>query len=170
MTPDPIIRLASVVQTLEHVIVPAVDPGNLLAVEQCGVVLAQLRMLKQHMPLIGAYHALCLTDLLAAVAALPPVEGGAAAVTARRELAEACAQVDDPADPRLAFHRVGRALEGLVRAMAQDGEPAVRRAIDAAVLAFSIRQARRARSWFQDAGFDHDAGSLPSVEAMVAGR
>ena len=74
MTPDPIIRLASVVQTLEHVVVPAVDSGNLLAVEQCGVVLAQLRMLERHMPLIGAYHALCLTDLLGVVAALPPVE------------------------------------------------------------------------------------------------
>ncbi|WP_285020671.1 hypothetical protein [Novosphingobium sp. fls2-241-R2A-195] len=167
MTPDPIIRLASVVQTLEHVVVPAVDSGNLLAVEQCGVVLAQLRMLERHMPLIGAYHALCLTDLLGVVAALPTVEGGPAAVMARCELAEACAHEDDP---RIAFHRVGRALEGLVRAMAQDGEPAVRSAIDAAVLAFSIRQARRARSWFQDAGFDHDADSLPTVEAMVAGN
>lgn len=170
MTPDPIIRLASVVQTLEHVVVPAVDPGNLLAIEQCGVVLAQLRMLERHMPLIGAYHALCLTDLLAVVAALPPADGGPGIRGARQELADFCARVDDPADPRQAFHRIGRALEALVRAAALDGEPAARKAIDAAVLAFSIRQARRARAWFQDAGFDHDAASLPSIETMVAGN
>lgn len=48
------IRLQSVVHTLEQVVIPAVDTTNSLAMEQCGLVLAQLRMLVAHMPLSAA--------------------------------------------------------------------------------------------------------------------
>ena len=41
MTPNPNIRLQSLVHTLEQVIFPAVDPANSLANEQCGLVLSQ---------------------------------------------------------------------------------------------------------------------------------
>lgn len=170
MTPSPIIRLKSVVQTLEHVIIPAVDPGNSLAIEQCALVLAQLHMLVRHMPFIGEYHALCHADLATTVAALPPAVGGPATEDAGLNLAVADREADGMTDASAAYHHLGRSLENLVRATAADGEAKYRAALDAAVLAFSRRQTRRARSWFRDAGFDHDPNGLPSLEDMVGGR
>lgn len=170
MTPNPIIRLQSVVHTLEQVVFPAVDNANSLAMEQCGLVLAQLRMLVAHMPFIGEYHRLCLTDLAATVDGLPAGEGGPDSQAAIAALSEARALADREADPAVAFHTLGRAVDELIRANARDGEPAYRSAADAAILAFSIRQSRRSRSWFRDAGFDSKPEELPEIADMVAGR
>lgn len=70
----------------------------------------------------------------------------------------------------VAFHTLGHAIEELLRACARDGDPAYRAAVNAAVLAFSIRQSRRSRSWFRDAGFDHNPAELPELADMVAGE
>lgn len=169
MTPNPIIRLQSVVHTLEQVVIPAVDTTNSLAMEQCGLVLAQLRMLVAHMPFIGEYHRLCLTDLAGTVDGLPAVEGGPDSRAAVAALATARGLADREADPAVAFHALGRALDELIRAASRDGEPAYRRAVDADVLDFSIRQSRRSRSWFRDAGFDSKPEELPEIADMVAG-
>lgn len=170
MTPNPIIRLQSLVQTLEHVIVPAVDPGNSLAIEQCGLVLAQLRMLVRHTPFIGEYHALCLGDLMTTVDSIPPAAGGSRTIDAAEALARARAEADDLTDASAGFHLVGRALETLMRAAAHDGDPAYRSSVDSSVLAFSKRQSRRARTWFKDAGFDSNPEELPELADMVAGK
>ena len=170
MTPTPMIRLQSVVHTLEQVVIPAVDTTNSLAMEQCGLVLAQLRMLVAHMPFIGGYHQLCLTDLVATADGLPAPEGGADSQAAAAAVAQARKAADEATDPAVAFHTLGHAIEELLRACARDGDPAYRAAVDAAVLAFSIRQSRRSRSWFRDAGFDHNPAELPELADMVAGE
>ncbi len=170
MTPNPIIRLQSVVQTLEHVIVPAVDPNNSLANEQCGLVLAQLRMLVKHMPYIGEYHALCLSDIMKTAEAAPPAAGGAATREAAAALGRALTDAPGFADTSEAFHHVGHAIDALLRAAAQDGDLDFRRTVEREVLAFSRRQSRRARAWFRDAGFDPAPDDLPEVAAMAAGQ
>ena len=168
MTPNPSIRLGSVIQTLEHVVFPAVDGGNSLAQEQCGVVLAQLRMLLGHLPLIGGYHALCRDGIVAAVAALPEAEGGPRTREASAMLDAAVSAASALADPASAYHAVGFRLEALQRAAAADGEPGYRKALDRAVFAFARAQVQRERAWFRDAGFDPDAVSLPAVQTMIA--
>lgn len=170
MTPNPSIRIQSVLRTLQDVVIPAVDQANSLAVEQCGVILAQLNMLAQHMPLIGDYHALCRDDMLAVAqeAGRAPA-GGAETLAATAALAQAVDQADGEIDANAAYHRVGSALEALIRAVAADGEAGYRAAVDQAVLAFSRRQARRERTWFKEAGFDPRAGELPALADMVAG-
>ena len=170
MTPDPTIRIQSVMRTLEHLIFPAVDPSNSLAIEQCGLVLAQLRMLIRHVPHIGQYHALCRDDLVATVEGLPSAGGGTATRSAASRLHAACEQAPSLGDASAAYHQLGFALEGLMRVAVEDGAPEYRRAVDAAVLAFSHRQSRRERSWFQDAGFDPYPDTLPDLAEMVAGR
>ncbi len=166
MTPNPTIRLQSILQTLEHVIVPAVDSRNSLAQEQCGLVLGQLRMLIQHMPYFGEYHALCLADLAETVSKLPAHRGGPVSQEAAQALSAAAAQATEMDDVLAAYHMLGHALERSMRAAAEDGEVAYRREIDAEVLEFSKRQALRARSWFKDAGFDHAPDELPSLREM----
>lgn len=169
MTPNPIIRLQSVVQTLEHVIVPAVDRDNSLAQEQCGLVLAQLRMLIGHMPYIGEYHALCLADIVATARAIAPADGGRDTRDARAALDRAVAAAAGFADASDGFHHVGHALDALLRAVARDGAPGFRGGVERATLDFSMRQSRRARAWFRDAGFDSDPAALPEIADMVAG-
>lgn len=169
MTPNPTIRLQSLLQTLEHVIFPAVDTQNSLAQEQCGLVLGQLRMMIQHMPHFADYHALCYADLAATVDDLPAPKGGAATRKAAAALADARVTSADIADANAAFHMLGHALEALLRALADDGEPSCRRAVETRVLAFSTRQSLRARVWFKDAGFDHAPEELPTLDAMLAG-
>lgn len=166
MTPNPTIRLASLLQTLEHVIFPAVAQRNSLAQEQCGLVLGQLRMLIQHMPYFGEYHALCFADLEETVAQLPAHAGGAQSASAAEALSATLREARGINDVLAAYHLLGRALEHLLRLAAEDGEPTYRKAVDSAVLGFSKRQSLRARSWFRDAGFDHAPETLPTLPEM----
>ncbi|WP_374410500.1 hypothetical protein [Novosphingobium colocasiae] len=167
MTPDPAIRLQSVIHTLERVIIPAVDTGNLLAVEQCGVTVAQLRMLLEHLPLLTAYHGACVADLVATAQDLPEPDGGPQTLAAAARLGQVLTDRAATDDDRLFYHRVGKALEDLLRAVAGDGAPAYRRAIDRAVLTFSRRQSLRSRSWFVGAGFDPKPAELPPVTELI---
>ena len=167
MTPNPVIRLTGVLQTLEHVVFPAVDATNSLAQEQCGLVLAQLRMMIGHLPWIGAYHALCFEDAAATVAALPEAHGGPATLAAAANLAAALGEARASGDPQEGFHTLGHGIDALLRALAEDGAPEYRRTAERAIFAFSNRQTLRARSWFIDAGFDPAPAQVPAYADMI---
>ncbi len=169
MTPNPVIRLTGVVQTLEHVVFPAVDQSNSLAVEQCGLVLAQLKMLIGHLPWIGAYHQLCFDDVAATAEALPAGAGGPATMGAAAAVAEALAAARAQGDPLAGFHQIGTAIDDLLRAVAQDGGAEYRRSAERTIFAFSQRQSLRSRSWFREAGFDPAPSSVPDYAEMIAG-
>jgi len=169
MTPSPEIRVLSLLRTLEDLVIPAVDPGNALAQEQCQLILAQLRMLMTQLPYIGDYHALCRDDVQATTTVLRPVTGGSQTQAAGQALDEALNAAESATDARAAYQRLGFAFEALIRAVAIDGTPAYRARVEAEALAFSRRQARRERTWFKATGFDPHPDTLPSLEQMVAG-
>ncbi len=168
MTPNPNIRLQSLVHTLEQVIFPAVDPANSLANEQCGLVLAQLRMLIRQMPYIGDYHAMCLDDIRHTIDDLPEAKGGALTSEAARKLRVTRDEVKDTANPAAAYQLLGKAFEALLRAAAEDGDAHYRDRLERAAFAFSRRQAGRERVWFKDAGFDPHPEEVPELEEMFA--
>jgi hypothetical protein len=168
MTPNPNIRLQSLVHTLEQVIFPAVDPANSLANEQCGLVLAQLRMLIRQMPYIGDYHAMCLDDIRHTIDDLPEAKGGALTSDAARWLGVARDEVKAAANPAAAYQLLGKAFEALLRAAAEDGDANYRDRLERAAFAFSRRQAGRERVWFKDAGFDPHPEEVQELEEMFA--
>src|SRR5690606_23108332 len=170
MTPNPSIRLGSVMQTLEQVVFPAVDPSNSLAVEQCGVIAAQLKMLLHHLPVIAIYHSLCRDDLVDTVSNLPSAVGGALTMDAASKLQSVLDGAASDSDAAAAFHRLGFALEDLLRAAARDGAPDYRRAMNENVFLFTQRQTRRERVWFKEAGFDPRPEELSDLETMLAGN
>jgi len=170
MTPNPSIRLGSVMQTLEQVVFPAVDPSNSLAVEQCGVIAAQLKMFLRHLPVIGIYHSLCRDDLVATVSNLPLAAGGDLTQEAATKLQSCLEGAACDTDAAAAFHRVGFALEDLLRAAARDGAPDYRWAMNEKILQFAKRQKDRERIWFKDAGFDPRPEELPDLETLLAGH
>jgi hypothetical protein len=170
MTPNPSIRLGSVMQTLEQVVFPAVDPSNSLAVEQCGVIAAQLKMFLRHLPVIAVYHSLCRDDLVATVNNLPVAAGGALTKAAATNLQCCLKDAASDTDAAAAFHHLGFALEDLLRAAARDGAPDYRAAMNEDVFRFAKRQKDRERIWFKDAGFDPRPEELPDLETMLAGN
>lgn len=167
MTPNPSIRLTSVMQTLEQVVFPAVEPSNSLAVEQCGVITAQLKMLLQHLPVIDTYHRLCLAELERSIANLPPVNGGSLTTEAASSLNQCLEEAESDNRPAESFHKLGFALEDLIRAAAIDGEPAYKKMVNAEVLEFAKGQSLRERVWFKDSGFDPRPEELPSLNTLL---
>lgn len=166
MTPNPNIRLQSLVHTLEQVIFPAVDPSNSLANEQCGLVLAQLRMLIRHMPFIGEYHGMCLEDIRDTLVGLPEAQGGSLTLDADAALRKTRLEAEEPGNPAMAYQSLGKAFEALLGAAANDGDADYRRALEHTAFAFARRQSRRERIWFKDAGFDPHPEELPELEQM----
>jgi hypothetical protein len=168
MTPNPNIRLQSLVHTLEQVIFPAVDPANSLANEQCGLVLAQLRMLIRHMPYIGEYHLMCLEDIRDTIGQLPVASGAHLTIEADAALRRTREEVMETGNPAAAYQALGKAFEALLRSAAEDGDTGYRYSLERMAFAFARRQARRERIWFKDAGFDPHPEELPELEQMFA--
>lgn len=168
MTPGIEVRLASVLHGLRDVIFPAIDPGEALAVEQSGLILAQLTMLLKQLPYADSYHRLCRDDArttAAAIVAYPA--GGPRSLTAAAVLAALLAEPGAD-DPRANYLALAEGIARLTTAVFEDAEPGWRARVDAAVLAFSSRQNRRERVWFKDAGFDPDPGELLDLADMCA--
>jgi hypothetical protein len=168
MTPNPNIRLQSLVHTLEQVIFPAVDPSNSLANEQCGLVLAQLRMLIRQMPYIGDYHAMCLDDIRDTIDSLPEAKGGPLTLDAAAQIRTTRDGVKDAANAAAAYQALGKALELLLRATPVDGDAEFRTVLERTAFSFARRQSVRERIWFKDAGFDPRPEELPELEQMFA--
>ncbi len=167
MTPSADIRLRSVLHGLRDVILPAIDPGNSLANEQAGLIVAQLSMLLEQLPWLDRYERLCRDDLReTALAVVDGLRGGETTIAAG---AAVSAALRDPADDVHAdYNRVGLAVEGLVQAVAGDAEPACRARVEQAVFGFGRRQVHRERVWFAASGFDTRPDELVDIATMIA--
>lgn len=166
MTPGIAVRLESVLHGLRDAIIPAINPDEALAIEQAGLILAQLAMLQRQLPYADRYHRLCRNDARAtAMIIVQAAAGGPISEAATKALVAllAAADADDPHDGYLDF---ADRIAALTSAAADDGEPEWRARVDTAVLALACRQNRRERVWFKDAGFDPSPGELPSLATL----
>ncbi|MCB2049995.1 MAG: hypothetical protein KDE63_01065 [Novosphingobium sp.] len=166
MTPSIDIRLASMIRSMQDVIVPAIDPSNSLACEQASLMIGHLNLLEQHWRRIFPYAQVCLDDLCTCASTLEP-DGGPRTQGAAVDLDTAIAR--DATDPEKKYQDCARALEALVRAAAEDGTPAFQHQLESEVLAFSQRQVIRDRAWFAQSGFDIDSENLPSIDEVISG-
>jgi hypothetical protein len=168
MTPSIEVRLESVLHGLRDVIFPAINPGEALAVEQSGLILSQLSMLLKQLPYADTYHRLCRDDArTVAVVIVKEAEGGPRSIEAAAALAGLLA-TPPATDTHADYLALAAGISALVNAAADDGEPNWRARINADVLAFSVRQNRRERVWFVDAGFDPNPSELPDLATLCA--
>jgi hypothetical protein len=166
MTPSIEVRLESVLHGLRDVVIPAIKPDEALAVEQAGLILAQLSMLVKQIPYADRYYRLCRDDARASAAVIVQrPAGGSRSVAAAASLAAllSSADVDVPEADYLAL---AGGIAALTSAATEDAEPEWRARVHGEALAFSIRQNRRERVWFMDAGFDPNPGELPCLAAL----
>lgn len=167
MTPSIEDRLTSVLHGLRDVIFPAIDPGEALAIEQSGLILAQLSMLVQQIPYADRYYRLCRDDARAAATAIVEAPaGGAQSRAAAAALAALLKGSDD--NPHADYLAIAGGIAALTTAAFADGEAGWRGRVDAAVLAFASRQNRRERVWFKDSGLDPASGELPDLATLCA--
>jgi hypothetical protein len=168
MTPSIDVRLTSVLHGLRDVIFPAINPNEALAVEQSGLILAQLTMLLKQLPYADRYHRLCRDDARTVAATLvQSPAGGPRSLSAAKALVTHL-EGADANDPHADYLALADGIATLTKAVVDDGEPGWRAHVHAAVLAFSIRQNQRERVWFVDAGFDPNPAELPSLAALCA--
>ncbi len=170
MTPSIEVRLQSIVHGLRDVIFPAIDPDEALAVEQSGLILVQLTMLLKQLPFADRYNRLCRDDAHATAASI--VEGAAGGPRSRAAAEALAALLADAEadDPHAGYLALAGGIAALTKAVAEDAEPGWRARVDAAVLPFAIRQNRRERVWFKDAGFDPDPAELPDLASLCGAR
>lgn len=168
MTPSIEIRIISVLHGLRDVIFPAINPDEALAVEQSGLILAQLNMLLKQLPYADRYHRLCRDDARSTAAAVVEnIAGGPNSKAAAEALiAHLAAAVGE--DPHADYLALAGGIAALTIAVTHDAEPEWRAQVNAAVLAFSSRQNRRERVWFKDSGFDPNPGELPDLATLVS--
>jgi hypothetical protein len=170
MTPSIEVRLESVLHGLRDVVIPAINPDEALAVEQSGLILAQLTMILKQMPYADRYYRLCRDDArITAAAIVQNPAGGGRSKTAAEALAALLAG-EGSDNSHSDYLALADGIATLTTAVAEDAEPEWRARVDGAVLAFSLRQNRRERVWFVDAGFDPDPAELPSLAALCAAK
>ena len=165
MIPDIELRLDSVRRALTEVILPAIDTGNSLAIEQAMLAIGHIGMIIDQADKAVAYAALCFADLAEAMADLPVASGPQS--VAAHGLANALQLPEQCLDCRDAYCAATAALDHLIRTADTDADTDFRRGLHQRVLAFTKRQSGRERSWFAASGFDPDVRSLPSIEAMI---
>lgn len=171
MTPDPDIRLLSIIKALEEVIIPALDPGNPLAGEQAATALRHLHMLRGQLPYLASYTSLCLADMAELGRALAQTAAGGPATLLAAAVLRAALEAPMAPGHEVQARRdeIGRAVDGLIDAGAEDGSTAFRDATARLVLAYGRRQAWRDRAWYAAAGLDPEPGALPPLAALAAG-
>jgi hypothetical protein len=166
MTPSIEVRLESVLHGLRDAIIPAIIPGEALAVEQAGLIVAQLTMLVKQLPYADRYHRLCRADAKSSAAAMVQnPHGGQLSQAAATALAALLAAADSH-DPHAGYLALAGGIAALTNAAAEDAQPDWRARVNAEALAFASRQNRRERVWFVEAGFDPDPSELPSLAKM----
>ena len=168
MVPTAQLRLASMMRSVQDVILPAVA-GNAYATEQAMLMLGHLHVLAGQFDHVLRYEALQLRAAqlharqLCALAA-----GGAQTMAACAMLREqAGAEESDPPAIRALYETVQSAAESLIRAAAIDGTQESAAAIQQATLVYGRACADRDRAWYGSMGFEASGTQLPDIPAML---
>ena len=168
MVPSAQLRLASMMRSVQDVILPAVA-GNSYATEQAMLLLGHLHVLTGQFDHVLRYEALQLRAAQAHAQSLCALAAGGkqtlAACTALREQAQVEA-ADPPAVPSV-YEALQARAEDLIRAAALDGTQDSAQAIQQATLSYGRACADRDRAWYGAMGFEASGTQLPDIAHML---
>lgn len=168
MTPDFDTRLKSIASAMENIVIPAISPDDSLPLQQAGLIVSHIALMRQQLPHLQAFEQLCLQDMEQTARRLCALPASSTAA-AQREALEIVLG-DGVVAPQDRYIAIGRAIEDLIAAAQSASAPQLLDELSDHVLDFSERQTMRERIWFAGTGFDAQAGSLPSIAALLAGR
>lgn len=166
MTPDFDTRLKSIASAMENIIIPAISPEDSLPLQQAGLIVSHIALMRQQLPHLQAFEQLCLQDMEQTARRLCALPASRSAREQREALAIALG--DGVLAPQDRYIAIGRAVEDLIAAAQSAPTPQLLKELSDHVLDFSERQTMRERIWFAGMGFDAQAGDLPSVAELLA--
>jgi hypothetical protein len=147
-------RLASVVRALTEVVLPHLPPEASLAQEQVHLAVGHLLILRAQIDAAPAYEREELEDALALADALRRKVRSGDGTKAALAILDASVNDAEGASIRDRRKAVHEAIEGLVRAISADGDPAARAALTTTILKFESARTEKDRRWFAPFGFD----------------
>ncbi|MGD9664747.1 MAG: hypothetical protein AB7U34_06040 [Novosphingobium sp.] len=163
MTPDFDTRLKSISSAMENIIIPAIAADDNMALQQAGLIIKHIAIMRDQLPYLQAFESLCLQDmeiLAQQILAAPSI----GYVRHQSDALDVALRSSQPTTQDR-YISIGRAIEDIVAAAAtgqlfdEIAEP---------VLGFGERQTMRERIWFAGTGFDPDTKSLPSIGAAIS--
>jgi hypothetical protein len=176
VTPDIGTRLATISMALRQVVIPALPPNEVLAIEQATLCVGHLGVLSEQYNYLADYEALCLAEMAGLGRALADAASGsagegdatlAAAGTLLRVVQEAGALGAPAHTRRESRNRIATAIDELLMASLADGSPEFLAGSERLVVAHGKRQTLRDRAWFQHTGMDPDRAALPSIPDLI---
>lgn len=180
MTPDIGTRLATISMALRQVVIPALPPNEVLAIEQATLCVGHLGVLSEQYNYLADYETLCLAEMAGLGQELadavnssgesPELSGDetrTAADALRQVLAEAGSLAAPAHTRRESRNRIAAAIDDLLMASLTDGSPEFVATSDRLVVAHGQKQTLRDRAWFQHTGMDPDRAALPSIPDLI---
>jgi hypothetical protein len=147
-------RLASVIRALTEVILPHLPPEASLAQEQAHLSIGHLQIMRAQLDHLPGFERDELDDAIAIGRALSSgVSGGKATQAALTDLAKQVSAADG-SDVRGQRMAINGAVEGLVRAVAEDGDAGVNSALTRTILQLEHARSQKDRQWNAAFGFD----------------
>lgn len=180
MTPDIGTRLATISMALRQVVIPALPPSEVLAIEQATLCVGHLGVLSEQYNYLADYETLCLAEMAGLGQQLadavnssgdsPELSGDrtrTAAASLRQVLIEAGSLAAPAHTRRESRNRIATAIDDLLMASLTDGSPEFVATSERLVVAHGKQQTLRDRAWFQHTGMDPDRAALPSIPDLV---
>lgn len=168
LRPDTALR--ATIRSLTDVVLPAVDPTNLPAVEQLQIAIGLLTLIAERLPLEFRYDCDELERLVVfarSLAEVAPVESSMLngdADEAVKVLARAHAS---PAEVLGAIRRLRETTGAVIGAAYAAGAPDDRERLAALVLSHADAQLTRERAWLLPQGWEPNPDALPSIASLL---
>lgn len=173
MNPSTGLRVKSMIRALTDVIIPAIDPVDLMAHEQAKLIIGHLHLLLSHNGWSDQYERSEATALVTLARELcETISGGNQTRAAQNRLKNAIERFESQTGANAAREEVSdlnKLICNLIEASAEDGEEAFRSMVFQSVIDHGRQQSLRDRSWFALLGFDSEPEVLLDIPAMLQG-
>lgn len=167
MIPDPDLQLKVVIKALRDTVMPALDPAQSTAIEQLGLSIATLEMVRARSPYRAAREWIDLADAVELARCVSAVTGHAELTdeiaTGQRLLEISCPPIDS-------LERSRGVILSTISALVETAADANIDRLTRIVIAGSKPSTDMARSWSRSAGFEPEPADVPELTAFLEQR
>jgi hypothetical protein len=166
MVPDLDLQLQAVIKALKDTVMPAVDPAHRMAIEQLGLSIATLSMVRERLPLAGLRE---WQDLANAIALGRATLAESSSAALEQAIGDGAPLLDDARPAPGARPAATRAILAAVSMAVRDADDGNAAALMRTVVEASSPALDLARAWGKSAGFEPDPDEVPEVAALLTG-
>lgn len=172
----PEIQITSMIKAMTDVILPAVDPGNKLAVEQSQLIVGMLSLMARQLPIQFQFDRDELGRLLASSSDLKKLASADPTVKSCLDRLASCESAAatvlrqctvDPAELLVAIREVRQAMGDVVQVLGQTDDLDKQLKAERVILDMSKEQLLRDRALVVMQGFERNPAALPSLESLL---